>query len=280
MSRLPVHLTWLCMVVMCLLLSPAKANGQSISDIMSYSVIPSCESPDPNKPTSTDQFYLELNIDRLNVPGGDFEVLVDRNSFVQFNIQQSDIPYQRFVGPFNHSGVGGSFHEYLIRFLDNGAADTLYLPEIVCAHFTHNGLNRAGYYCIGGDFGVVAQVSPEPLSVPELPFKTYVYVLMDRATKLVVDRNFSGHFSQVDDLVHYEVHAFAVSFEMQAEFINNIVIGEGLDQEDLDVCYALCGIYDVVIDCSSFDLSLDKMVVGGYIYAFDDLVTFNLAIAQ
>ncbi len=268
---------WHICLYISLLMCLHDAVGQSIGDIMTYHIVPSCESPDPDKPTQVGQYFLSLDITEFDQTEGDFDILVDRQSVLQFHIDQSDVPFQRLVGPFNHTGVGGSYYEYIIRSLSSGVADTLYLPEVVCGLNTSNGLNNAGYYCENG-YGVVAQVTPEPLDVPELPEKTYVYILVNHASQLVENRNFSGHFRDVQDLSAYEIHAFAIPFEEQADFINNIIIGASLNQEELNTCFAVCGIYDVTVDCSSFDLSLTKNVRDGFVYSVGDLVVFDITV--
>jgi len=279
MSGIPVYKTWLLLFILTCIEVYSPLYGQSpVSQLMRYAVAPSCDSPLPDKPTNLNQYYLELSIDTLFVAEEDIEIKIDGESILQLHIDKMDAPFTRLVGPFNHSGIGGTFHEYVLRSLTTGVADTLYLPEIVCGRTTSNGLNSAGYFCDEGNYGLVAQVTPEPLNVPALPEKTYVYVLIDKALGLVADRNFSGHFDGVEDLSEYEVHAFAVSFEEQADFINNIVIGQMLDQESLSICYALCGIYSVVVDCSSFDLSLSKTVRGGFVYSVGDLVVFDITV--
>lgn len=268
---------WHICLYISLLMCLHEAVGQSIGDVMTYHVVPSCDSPDPDKPTQIGQYFLSLDISEFSLSEGDFDIIVDRQSILQFHVEQSDVPYQRLVGPFNHTGVGGSYYEYIIRSLSTGAADTLYLPELVCGLSTSNGLNNAGYYCENG-YGVVAQVTPEPLDVPELPEKTYVYVLVDQVSQIVENRNFSGHFRDVEDLSTYEIHAFAIPFEEQADFINGIIIGEPLNQDELNTCFAVCGVYDVTVDCSSFDLSLTKNVQEGFVYSVGDLVAFDITV--
>ncbi len=271
--------TWYALISIWVITMAQNATAQSLADVMSYHIAPSCDSPDPNKPTATNQYYLDLRIDEL-AESGDFEIVVDRNSLVQFHVDEETTPYRRSVGPFNHSTVGGTYHEYILRSLTDGSADTLYLPELVCGHSTSNGLNNAGYYCGGDGYGIVAQVTPEVVEAPGLPDKAYVYVLALSEGTVVVNRNFSGYFGDVEDLHLYEVHAYSTPFEDQAAFINSIVIGEPLDQNDLSTCFAVCGVFEVMVDCSSFDLSLSKQVRGGYIYSEDELVIFDISVTN
>ena len=268
---------WHICLYISLLVCLHDVVGQSIGDIMTYQVVPSCDSPDPDKPTQVGQYFLSLEISEFDLPDEDFDIIVDRQSVLQFHVDQADVPLQRLIGPFNHTGIGGSYYEYIIKSLTTGAADTLYLPELVCGLSTSNGLNNAGYYCENG-YGVVAQVAPEALDVPELPEKTYVYVLVNNTSQLVENRNFSGHFSDVVDLASYEIHAFAIPFEEQADFINGIIIGDPLDQDELNTCFAVCGVYNVTVDCSSFDLSLTKNVQDNFVYSVGELVVFDITV--
>jgi len=209
-----------------------------------------------------------------------FEIVVDGQALTQFHVAKESLPYNRIVGPFTHSGVGGSYHEYILRSLETTISDTLYLSELVCGYSTSNGLNRAGYYCSGSGFGVIAQTAPEQFIGPQLPEKTYVYTLIHRSSGLVRSKNFSGHFEGVDDLENYEIHAFATSFEESSTFINNIIIGEELDQSNLDFCYGLCGVFPVDVDCSSFDLALEKKVRGGLVHSIGDTVVYDIIVSN
>jgi len=255
--------------------------SQGIGDQIVYTVIPSCDSPDPNKPTLREQYFLKLEIssfsDRIE---DDLEIIVDRSPFVQLHIDTADLPFTRFVGPFTHSGVGGTFKEYIIRSLSDGIADTLFLPEVVCGISTSNGLDNAGYYCEDGLYGLIAQVTPELLDEPLLPEKTYLYILVESESLTVADRNFSGHFQDLEDLSSYELHAYAIPFEEQAAFLTDVIIGDPFDAELFSICFATCGVFDVLVDCSSFDLSLDKRVRGGFIYEVGDTVTFDIEISN
>jgi len=203
MTVLQAIKAWHVLVSITFCLLSMTVSGQTIGDIMDYHVVPSCDSSDPDKPTQIDQYFLSLDISSFDLAEDDFDIIVNRQSVLQFHVDQADIPQQRLIGPFTHSGVGGSFHEYIIRSISSGIADTLYLPELVCGYNTSNGLNSAGYFCEEGSYGIVAQVTPEALDVPELPEKTYVYVLIDHLSQLVVDRNFSGLFIHVMVLVVY-----------------------------------------------------------------------------
>lgn len=265
---------------LCLVLSSLVLPAQQVSDLLSYSVIPSCESPDTNKPTQQNQYYFELTIKDLQEESEDLEILVDNNALVQFHIDKNELPFIRYVGPFDHSGVGGTYREYTLKSLSTGISDTLYLPEVVCGYFTSNGLNDAGYYCDQGAFGVIAQMSPEAIDLPKFPDKAYLYVLLEKGTNVTIDRNFSGLFNGLTDLSSYELHAFAIPFEEQASFINQVIIGEPFDQETFSACYATCGVFDVSIDCSSFDLSLTKTVRGGFVYEVGDTVTFDIEVTN
>ena len=270
----------LCSLVMSLTyLTSYMAMSQDIGDRIVYSVIPSCESPDPSKPTLRDQYFLKPEISGLSDRvEDDIEIIVDRTPFVQLHIDTSELPFTRFVGPFIHSGVGGTFKEYIVRSLSDGIADTLFLPEVVCGFSTSNGLDNAGFYCEDGLYGLVAQVTPEIVDEPLLPDKTYLYILVESESLIIVDRNFSGHFVDIDDLSSYELHAYAIPFEEQASFLNDVIIGTSFDEELFSICFATCGVFDVLVDCSSFDLSLQKRVQGGFIYEVGDEVIFEIEV--
>jgi len=272
----------LCSLVMSLAyLTSYDLISQGIGDRIVYTVTPSCESPDPDKPTLREQYFLKLDISSFSDrTEDDIEIIVDGTPFVQLHIETSDLPITRFVGPFTHSGVGGTFREYIVRSLTDGIADTLYLPEVVCGISTSNGLNNAGYYCEDGLYGLVAQVTPEILEEPLLPEKTYLYILVESASLTIADRNFSGHFQDLEDLSSYELHAYAIPFEEQASFLTDVVIGETFDEELFSVCFATCGVFDVLVDCSSFDLSLDKRVRGGFTYEVGEIVTFDIEVTN
>jgi len=267
--------TQLCLLAIGLLIFSTLSSQQL--DGVSYVVKPSFINPPGTKPTQEDQFYFRLEIDALTADTH-FEVVVDGEEIVQFHAAVANLPLVRDVGPFRHSGAGGSYHEYIIRSLASTTADTLYLAEVVCGYSTDEGLNRAGYYCNGLDAGVIAQATPEGLSEPSLPEKMYIYVLLNRNSQLVEAKNFSGHFDGVSDLENYEIHAFASSFEESADFINSVMIGEPLDQADLFICHAFCGVFEVIPDCSSFDLSLQKDVRGETVYSFGDTVIFDIIV--
>ncbi len=277
MTDLQVFKTWIYISVW-VILPVFPSSGQTLDPALLYQVIPSCESPTTGKPTKEDQYFYQLTIDSLPSLSEDFDISLNGTSIVQFHVEANTLPFVRSIGPLNHSGVGGTFNQYVLRSLTTGDADTLFLPELVCGYTTHNGSNRAGYYCEYGNVGAIAQVAPEVLNAPQIPEKTYVYVILDRSTQLVVDRNFSGHFQGLVDLSAYEIHAFAVNFESQADFINSVVIGQTLDQDDVQVCFGLCGIFDLTVDCSSFDLSLEKNVRDGFIYAIGDTVIFDITV--
>ena len=269
------------LAISCIIgLYTSASFAQFLSEQISYNIIPSCESPTPDKPTGQGQYFIQLNIDQLIASEEDIEIIVDNKSQLQLHVERSDIPLQRFIGPFTHSGVGGTYQEFVMRSLSSGMADTLYIPELVCGFLTSNGLNSAGYFCDNGTYGVVAQMSPETLDLPEFPEKTYLYILAERLTNIVVDRNFSGLFANLDDLSRYEMHAFAIPFEEQASFINQVIIGETFDQEQFNICYATCGVFEVAVDCNSFDLSLSKSVRGEFVYEIGDTVVFDITVVN
>lgn len=272
-------LAW-CFIGLIYISLPNQGMGQTLSEYLQYHVIPSCDSPNPLKPTLANQFYLELMVTGLSEAEDDFEVYIDREAVLQFHVDSSQLPFRRLVGPFNHSRVGGTYREYIIQSLSLPQSDTLFLPELVCGHSTSNGLNSAGYYCNPDIYGVIAQVTPEALDAPEMPEKTYVYVLVNAISGHVEEKNFSGHFDEVTDLTNYEIHAFSVPFDKQDTFINGIIIGEELDQNSLDICYALCGVFDVMVDCSSFDMSLEKRVRGPFVYEIGDTVIFDIVVTN
>ncbi len=265
------------MLFMFLALSE-DAGASRLYEQLSYVVLPSCVSPTTGKPTEEGTFYYRLRLSAMVDSEAHMEIVVDGQPLTQFHVNADELPYTRDVGPFAHSGVGGSFHEYILRSLDDGTADTLYVAEVVCGFSTSNGLNRAGYYCRAEGGGVIAQTKPEEILKPKFPDKTYVYVLINVSTNLVEDKNFSGHFQGIVDLELYEIHAFATTFEQSAEFINGIEIGFPFDISDVSFCYALCGVYEVEVDCSSFDLSVEKRVQGGIVYEFGDTVVFDIVI--
>ena len=272
----------LCSLVMSLTyLTSHMLMSQGIGDEIVYTVVPSCESPDPTKPTLPEQYFLQLEVssisDRIE---DDIEIIVDRTPFVQLHIDTADLPLTRFVGPFTHSRVGGTFIEYIVRSLSDGIADTLYLPEVVCGISTSNGLNNAGYYCEDGLYGLIAQVTPEVVTEPLLPEKTYLYILVESASQTIIDRNFSGLFEDLEDLSSYELHAYAIPFEEQASFLRDVIIGAPFDDESFSICFATCGVFDVLVDCSSFDLSLEKRVRDGFIFEVGEIVTFDIIVSN
>jgi len=266
-------------MVMCISMNNGLVS-QHLNDNTEYIVEASCVSPFPDKPTQESQYYYLLTISDMESAEEHFEIVVDGQALTQFHVSEESLPYNRIVGPFTHSGVGGSYHEYILRSLESTISDTLYLSELVCGYSTSNGLNRAGYYCSGSRYGVIAQTAPEEFMGPQLPEKTYVYTLIHRASGIVRSKNFSGHFEGVEDLENYEIHAFATSFEESSTFINNIIIGQELDQSNLSFCYGLCGVFPVDVDCSSFDLALEKKVRGGLVHSIGDTVVYDIIITN
>lgn len=254
--------------------------GQALSNHISYNAIATCQGPDPAKPALKDKFFYKLTIDSINGLSDDLEIVINGERIVQFHVAKTQLPFTRFVGPFSHSGVGGSFNEYVLRSLNSGAQDVLFLQEIVCGYATDNGFNRAGYYCMKDKRGMVAQAAPEAQTKSVLPEKVYVYALVDKLTKRIVDKNFSGHFSGLTDYTTYEIHAMAVTFDNSDAFVSNIAIGSVLNQNNLEICYALCGIYSGAVDCSSFDLELSKKVRGGNVYLYGDTVIFDIVVTN
>ena len=277
--RYAVWSVFQCTLLVIGFLFSSMAYTQQLTTDIVYFVKPSCASPSANKKTQEDQFFFQLEITSVT-QASHLEVVVDGEPLIQFHVTENDLPYIKDVGPFRHSGIGGSYHEYILRSLDETTADTLFLPEVLCGYGTHNGENRPGYYCDGTTAGVIAQATPEGLSLPTLPEKMYIYVLLHRITKLVVAKNFSGHFANVEDLDKYEIHAFATAFDESADFINIVTIGAELDQKNLFVCHAFCGVFNVDPDCSSFDLSLTKSVRDGTVYSFGDTVTFDITVTN
>ncbi|MEL6122195.1 MAG: dockerin type I domain-containing protein [Bacteroidota bacterium] len=244
-----------------------------------YQVRPWCEGPEDVKEQKPGQYFYELTVSDISATGH-YEIVVDGEQLTQFQIEKSELPVTKRVGPYSHSGVGGTYHEYVFRSLDQLISDTLYLPELACGFITQNGLNRPGYRCGASSIEIVAQVAPEPISGPILPEKMYTYVLVDKTTDRIIAKNFSGYFEELSDLTLYEMHAYATSFDDAASFISSISIGGLLTDQDLSVCFAFCGAYDVETDCNSFDLSLRKSVVGRTVYSIGDTATFEIQVSN
>ncbi len=243
---------------------------------VSYSIISSCQDESNKRAARENEYFMTIEINSLVADYEDFQIYWDGRVIGQFHVDGVSLPFKRSMGPFEYTSVGGGYSEFIIQSLNMGASDTMYIREVACGLVTNNGLNRAGYTCNRGNISVMAQTAPEEVIGPMIPEKTYVFILMRGG--LVVAKNFSGRFDGVDDLQDYEIHAFASSFETSAAFLSSIIVGEALDQRNLDVCYGLCGIYRVKTDCSSFALALEKLVNGSFVVRLGDTIRFDIIV--
>ncbi len=255
--------------------SQDSLKAQSLEDL-SFSIISSCNAPELNRAAGENKFYITLKITEMKQGYDDFQVFLNRRPIAQFHVEETRLPFVRSIGPFDYSAVGGTYNEYILQSLNSARSDTMYIRELACGLSTNNGLNTAGYSCNRGSISVMAQTAPEAVFGPAIPDKTYVFVLLKEGR--IMDKNFSGRFDNVLDLTEYDIHAYATTFETSASFISNLVIGEPLDQSNLDICFGLCGIYSVKTDCSSFDLALEKSVQGNFVVGIGDTIVFNITL--
>ena len=265
-------------VLMAMLCYSGPVKTQALSDDVNYQVSLECVNVIDGKTAIEGRYFIQLDIDSF--PGSDhnFEIILDGSAIVQFNVDSTELPYTRVTGPHPYSGHNANLHEYVLKSLDDGRMDTLEVAEVVCGFDTNNGLNRPGFYCDNNGHGLIAQAAPDIMMHGISPDRAYVYICVDKSTGLVFDVNGSGLFSGLNDITTYDIFALAVAFEEVTDLQNEITIGSMFDQGDPSICYALCGIYPVDVDCSSFDLDLSKDIVNGLIFAFGDTVEYDITV--
>lgn len=245
----PYRLFWLVGWILLSLSIHDQSFGQThLSDQVDYMVHPVCTDASSNRPANINQYFIQIDI--LSIPDAeeDFNILLSDLSIVQFHVNDVDIPYTQVIGPFNHSGIGNTFRPLSLQSLDTGAKDDLLIPEVLCGYFTNNGLNQAGYFCEALDGAVIAQAAP-PATVSSIsPDQLYIYVLID-INNLVIAKNYTGLFRDVDELSKYSIHAYAVAFHEMQDFYNQIVIGNPISINSDIECYAFCGMFDLGVRC-------------------------------
>lgn len=251
--------------------------AQSLSDDVGYAVYPVCRDLISNRDANINQYFIRIDI--LSIPDieEDFNIILSDSSIVQFHVEETELPHIQIIGPFNHSGIGNSFMSLSLQSLNSGVTDELLIPEVLCGYFTNNGLNQPGYICVAEEGSVIAQSAPLITNSAARPDQLNIYVLKDD-NDIVVDKNYTGLFQEVAELVQYSIHAYAVAFHEMQAFYDQIIIGVPISINSDVECFAFCGMYDLGVRCQGFDLSLNKQLTGGPSFFLGDMVNYNIVV--
>lgn len=253
-------------------------TAQDLFDEVDYLVYPSCINPFDGKSAVQDKYFITFQISSIGGSAESFEILFNGEREMQVNVSSVDLPYENAIGPYPHSGFGGDYNTVTIRSLDSELSDDLIIGEAVCGYYTSFGDNMAGYFCSEEGFDLIAQSVPERISDESIPQKQYVYVLLDKETDLVAQVNKSGLFKDVNDLNLYEIHAFSLPYSRADEFLTAMIIGQPLDSDAPEICFAFCGVFEEEVRCSTFDLALEKELASGDVLSLGDTVTYSIEV--